>query len=147
MILRELRIHDIKNEGSGFFETLESVWPDKITDDNRKNAISEYCGVNENALIYVALIDDKIVGMASLYWQLKFIRGVSMSGHIEEVVVHKDHQGKGIGRKLIEKLIERAKDGQYGGCYKISLNCSDDVVGFYEKLGFKRVANEMKMYL
>jgi len=30
------------------------------------------------------------------------------------------------------------------GCYKTILNCTDDVKRFYEKLGFKQVASELR---
>ena len=31
------------------------------------------------------------------------------------------------------------------GCYKTILDCTDDVKPFYEKLGFKQVANELRL--
>jgi len=30
------------------------------------------------------------------------------------------------------------------GCYKTILDCTDDVKQFYEKLGFKQVASELR---
>ena len=38
-------------------------------------------------------------------------------------------------------LLEFAKNR---GCYKTILDCTDDVKGFYEKLGFKHTASEMR---
>jgi glucosamine-phosphate N-acetyltransferase len=39
-------------------------------------------------------------------------------------------------------LIEFAKNR---GCYKTILDCTDDVKPFYEKLGFKHIANELRL--
>ena len=38
-------------------------------------------------------------------------------------------------------LLEKS---QNRGCYKTILDCTDDVKPFYEKLGFKAIANEMR---
>jgi len=38
-------------------------------------------------------------------------------------------------------LLEFAKNR---GCYKTILDCTDDVKPFYEKLGFKLIANELR---
>ncbi len=41
----------------------------------------------------------------------------------------------------MEFLLEYA---QKQGCYKTILDCTDEVKPFYEKLGFKHVANELR---
>ena len=66
------------------------------------------------------------------------------AGHIEDVVVSKQHRGRGIGELLIEDLVKTAKKEQ---CYKIILNCSDKNVPFYNKFGFSKVDNGMKMII
>lgn len=53
--------------------------------------------------------------------------------HISLLYVHKDHQGKGLGRALLEVVLERA---QARGCDLITVWPEDDARGFYEKLGF-----------
>ena len=71
----------------------------------------------------------------------KFIHQGGLVGHIEDVVVDKNYQGKKIGEKIMKYLLEIA---QKRGCYKTILDCTDDVKKFYEKLGFKLTANEMR---
>jgi glucosamine-phosphate N-acetyltransferase len=61
--------------------------------------------------------------------------------HIEDVVVSKEYQGKGIGEMLIQSLLDLAKDSD---CYKTILDCSDEVKPFYEKIGFKITSNGMR---
>jgi glucosamine-phosphate N-acetyltransferase len=57
------------------------------------------------------------------------------------VVVDKNFQGQKIGVKIMKYLLEIAKNR---GCYKTILDCTDEVKPFYEKLGFKHAANELR---
>ena len=59
----------------------------------------------------------------------KFIHKGGLVGHIEDVVVSKGFERKEIGRKIVESLLDVAKDR---GCYKTILDCKDDVKEFYE---------------
>ena len=49
---------------------------------------------------------------------------------------------KGIASKLVKHILKEAKNNR---CYKAILNCSDDNMGFYEKLGFYKNENEMRI--
>ena len=71
----------------------------------------------------------------------KFIHNGGKVAHIEDVVVTKEYQGKGIGEKLIRSLLDYAKKND---CYKTILDSSDDVKPFYEKIGFKKHSNCMR---
>ena len=97
---------------------------------------------NSDHVIAVAITDDKVVGAATLFIEPKFIHNGGNVGHIEDVVVDKNYQGKKIGEKIIKYLLEEAKTN---GCYKTILDCSDEVKPFYEKLGFKHNANALRL--
>ena len=71
----------------------------------------------------------------------KFIHQGGLVGHIEDVVVRKECEGTGIGKKLILSLLEYAKRKK---CYKTILDCNDDVKPFYEKIGFRYESNCMR---
>ena len=60
-----------------------------------------------------------------------------------DVVVHKKHQGKRIGKLIVNKLINQTKGKKY--C-SIALFTDKDKVKFYKKLGFEvtSVAMEFK---
>lgn len=66
-----------------------------------------------------------------------------MVGHIEDIAVAKDQQGKKLGLKLIQALDYVAEKV---GCYKSILDCSEPNEGFYVKCGFKRAGLEMAHY-
>lgn len=84
---------------------------------------------------FVAVDENDIpIGTASLIMEPKLLYAGSWGGHIEDVSVRKDQQGKGVGRALVQYLVNLCKSKP--GCYKIVLNCAHDKVAFYEKFGF-----------
>lgn len=56
-------------------------------------------------------------------------------GSLQKLVVSKKHRGKGIGKELVLEAIKRIQDA---GALDIRFNTAEDLVGFYEKCGFKK---------
>ncbi|KAI2787170.1 Glucosamine 6-phosphate N-acetyltransferase [Penicillium oxalicum] len=86
---------------------------------------------------------DRIVGTGSLIVERKFIHSLGMVGHIEDIAVEKNQQGKKLGLRIIQALDYVAAKV---GCYKSILDCSEANEGFYVKCGFKRAGLEMAHY-
>ncbi len=61
--------------------------------------------------------------------------------YICDVAVLPDHQGKGIGKSIIEKLVECSR-----GHKKIILYSYPGKESFYKKLGFKRMNTAMAIF-
>jgi glucosamine-phosphate N-acetyltransferase len=137
-IIRELRKEDL---GKGFLATLDSLRQTSDIERNKAEEIFEKISSNPDHVIVVAELDGKIVGTTTLLIEIKFIHSGGLVGHIEDVVVDKNFQGQRIGEKIMKFLLEFAKNR---GCYKTILDCTDDVKPFYEKLGFKHIANELR---
>ncbi|EME49511.1 hypothetical protein DOTSEDRAFT_143570 [Dothistroma septosporum NZE10] len=87
--------------------------------------------------------DRKIVGTGALIVERKFIHHLGLVGHIEDIAVAKDQQGKKLGLRIIQALDYVAENV---GCYKTILDCSEANEGFYVKCGFKRAGLEMAHY-
>ncbi len=138
-IIRELKKEDLWN---GFLISLDSLKEASNIDKNKAEMIFEKINSNPDHIIAVAEIDGKIVGSTTLLIESKFIHNGGKVGHIEDVVVNKNYQGQKIGEKIMKFLIEISKKR---GCYKTILDCTDDVKPFYEKLGFKQVASELRL--
>jgi len=88
--------------------------------------------------IYVAEIDNKIVGTFTLAIMDNLAHMGSKSGLIEDVVVLQSLQGKGIGKKMMQFAIEACKEKS---CYKVCLSSNlkrKNTHIFYEKIGFKK---------
>ena len=89
----------------------------------------------------MAEINGKIIGSTTLLIEQKFIHNGGRVGHIEDVVVSKEYEGRGIGIKLVSSLLEKAK---MMNCYKTILDCQDELIPFYERIGFKQESNQMR---
>jgi len=138
IIIREIEEDDLEK---GFLETLDFLRNTGDLDKNKANEILKKIKQNPNHIIHVAIDNKKIVGSTTLLIEQKFIHDGGLVGHIEDVVVRKDYEGKGIGIKLVTSLLERAKEKN---CYKTILDCKDDVKQFYERIGFKHESNGMR---
>ncbi|PSC72859.1 glucosamine 6-phosphate N-acetyltransferase [Micractinium conductrix] len=96
----------------------------------------------------VVVIEDldkgSIIATATLVVELKFIRGCSKCGHIEDVVVDSTYRGLRLGLRIIEALMKAAEEA---GCYKVILDCSEENVPFYEKCGLIKKEVQCVRYL
>ncbi|KAL2020483.1 hypothetical protein VTK56DRAFT_8368 [Thermocarpiscus australiensis] len=98
---------------------------------------------------FIIVIEDtnrspaRVVGTGALLVERKFIHNLGAVGHIEDIAVAKDQQGKKLGLRVIEALDYIAKKT---GCYKTILDCSEQNEGFYVKCGFRRAGLEMAHY-
>lgn len=57
--------------------------------------------------------------------------------HVCDMAVHPDHQGRGIGSRIMDALMEYIDREAPPGAY---VNLMADVDGFYERWGFERTA-------
>jgi glucosamine-phosphate N-acetyltransferase len=95
----------------------------------------------QGTITFIALRNDVVVGTVSLFVEVKFLHAGGLVGHIEDLAVHPDAQGQGIGRALMEHVKQLAIDR---GCYKIILSSNEGNTAFYEKFGFHRHEIEMR---
>ena len=102
----------------------------------------------DNVNIFVMIDDNVVIGSGTLVIEQKIIHGFSKVGHIEDIVIDKNYQGKGYGKKIIEYLINFSKENN---CYKITLGCDDDKIDFYKicqpKKSKLKVINQISYYL
>ncbi len=136
--IRELEQNDLFN---GFLESLDSLRNASDIDRDKADKIFSNIKSSQNQKIFVAILEDKVVASTTLIIEQKFIHDGGFVGHIEDVVVSKEYQGKGIGKELILQVLDYAKKNN---CYKTILDCNDDVKLFYERIGFKRHSNCMR---
>ncbi|KAF8273524.1 glucosamine 6-phosphate N-acetyltransferase [Lactarius quietus] len=94
-------------------------------------------------VVVVSRDDDRIVASGGVFIERKFLRDLGRVGHIEDIAVARDMQGKKLGLRLIQSLTYISEGV---GCYKTILNCSDTNMPFYEKCGFEKRENEMAKY-
>lgn len=88
--------------------------------------------------IYVAEVENVIVGTFALCIMDNLAHMGTPSGLIEDVVVNTSWQGKGIGKQMMNHAIEYCKSK---GCYKVALSSNikrESAHRFYDSIGFKR---------
>lgn len=134
--IRALEKQDVDK---GLLETYKEVW--NITKISEETLDAYF--KNDNYMV-VAEKAGEIIGTATLHFQRKLIRDGGVAAFIEDVAVREAYRGQGIGAKLIQHLIQKAKES---GCYKINLSCFRERIAFYERLDFKKESTTMRYYL
>ena len=102
--------------------------------------------ITVDAIKFVVEEDSKEIGRAFLYI-LKNDLHQEPFGLMEDVFVDETRRGQGLGRKLVEAVIEGAKSR---GCYKLictSRNSNPEVHEFYKKFGFREWGKEFRIDL
>jgi GNAT superfamily N-acetyltransferase len=84
-------------------------------------------------------------------FQLTFLQHLIYEGglrvNVEAVMTHSKYRGKGIGTKVFEYVIKRAKEK---GCHLVQLTTNKkrlDAIRFYKSLGFAATHEGMKLML
>ena len=100
-----------------------------------------------NSQIVVATLHGEVIGTL----QLTFVPGISHKGtwraQVEAVRVREDLRNRRIGTRLMEWVVDRARER---GCWMIQLSSNRSRQAahrFYERLGFKASHVGMKLYL
>lgn len=91
-------------------DITESMWNERYDYYSKRN--------DEYYLIVICDGNSKIVGTGSLIVERKFIHALGLVGHIEDIAVAQDQQGKKLGLRIIQTLDYVAAKV---GCYKVSL--------------------------
>lgn len=138
--IRKIESDDYNKKYLDLLEQLTVVNKNKITFEMFSKFVDN---LGENHLIFVIEQNNKIIATTTLLIENKLIHELGKVAHIEDVVVDKEVNGKNIGKTLITFVNEYAKNR---GCYKVILDCNDDVKKFYEKCGFIVKGNLMGKY-
>lgn len=91
-----------------------------------------------NYTLFVACHEGRIVGTFSLLIVHNLAHLGAPSGLVEDVVVAVDHQGRGIGTRMMRFALELCREH---ACYKMALSANSGRTAahrFYEKLGVRR---------
>ncbi|KAJ3740519.1 acyl-CoA N-acyltransferase [Lentinula detonsa] len=119
-----------------------------VSDPGESNWLAQFRSMRAALNTYYPIVivskqTDQIVGVGCVFIERKFLRGLGSVGHIEDIAVDKNQQGKKLGLRIIQALTGISESS---GCYKTILNCSDDNIPFYEKCGYQKKENEMAKY-
>ncbi|KAK3367149.1 acyl-CoA N-acyltransferase [Lasiosphaeria ovina] len=144
--LRALRRSDFD---TGFLDCLRVLTT--VGDITQQQFEDRYSWITrQDGGYFILVVEDtnpsppRVVGTGALIVERKFIHNLGSVGHIEDIAVAKDQQGKKLGLRIIKALDFIAGKT---GCYKTILDCSEANEGFYVKCGFRRAGLEMAHYI
>ena len=121
------RFYDMKNTADTYYVTV-------IVDKKLDKIIGSGTILREKKFIHECGSVIQHQGRNTNSYLLLICRFVShfQKGIIEDIIVNNTYRGKQLGKIIIASLIEI---GKAIGCYKITLNCKDDLIKFYNQFG------------
>jgi GNAT superfamily N-acetyltransferase len=116
------------------YKQLNSLNEITINESTAKNIWNEI--KKHNIKYYIAKDNGKIIGSCYICIIPNLTRGGKSIGFIENVITDKEYRNRGIGKRIIGKAVEYAKEQN---CYKVILQSGNKRTGahkFYESIGF-----------
>ena len=104
--------------------------PDAVT-VSMEHFVDSGFGANPVWWAVVAEVDGKVVGCALYYIRYSTWKGQRM--YLEDLIVNEAWRGKGIGKALLDELIQIAKDKGYSGIMWQVLDWNEPAINFYKK--------------
>jgi bifunctional N-acetylglucosamine-1-phosphate-uridyltransferase/glucosamine-1-phosphate-acetyltransferase GlmU-like protein len=148
LLKNNIQIRKLNNNdfSKGYLDLLCEL-SDTITEKNEDMFVGVFGQMEKNANHHIYVLEDTttntIIGSATLLIEPKFIHNGMSVGHIEDVVVSRKVQSKGLGKCLILYLTTFMEEMN---CYKFILDCNENVKTFYSKCGYSSKAIQMSLY-
>lgn len=119
----------------GFLQLLSQLT--NVGNVTRTQFLTRFSQMKAAGDYFVTVVEDTrknlVIGAASLILERKFIHNCGIRGRLEDVVVNDTYRGKQLGKLIVVTVSLLAKQL---GCYKMSLDCKDKLIKFYESLGY-----------
>jgi PhnO protein len=100
---------------------------------------------NENNLYLLAENENEGLGFISFHTQ-SLLHHCGLVGEIQEFFIHQNHRGKGIGKQLIEKIMNYADRNNLKSIEVTTNKRRVENVLIYENLGFNLSHNKFTIY-
>ncbi|KQK01037.1 probable glucosamine 6-phosphate N-acetyltransferase 2 [Brachypodium distachyon] len=145
----QIRRLEIADREKGFLSLLSqlSSCPD-LTASQFAGCFNDLAALGDDHVILVAedpsaAPEQRILSTGCLFVERKFLRGCGKVGHVEDIVVDAAARGRGLGLRVVRRLVEIAKEA---GCYKVILDCTPELRAYYAKCGFVEKGIQMAVY-
>ena len=137
--IKNLQISE--NFYNNYINLIKTFRDTNVTFNNFIKIIKELPN-NHNIFILLSK-NNEIIGTISTIIERKIINNGQCVCHIEDLIISPDYKGKNYGSKLLEFIKLYCKEND---CYKIILNCSNNIKNFYLKNNFKENNIQMSYY-
>ncbi|APQ19105.1 GNAT family N-acetyltransferase [Maribacter hydrothermalis] len=138
MVIKLISEKDVTKKLQTQLTELYKQLNSELTQLDMISALSDY-GTTD---VVICLDNDKLVGIAMMA-KYKVVSG--HKGMIEDVVVSSEYRGQGLGRKLMERLLEHAEKEKLDDVLLFSGHHRTAAISLYKSLGFK--LKESGMYI
>lgn len=127
----EIRYFENKLDVQTYFDLRTSVGWTNFSPEQTQTALKN------SVLDIVAYDQEKAVGIG------RIVGDGAIYCYVQDVVIHPDYQGKGIGSTILNKLIEKMTQNlEDGGRMSLGLVAAEGKESFYRKFGFKDLPHE-----
>ena len=120
----------------GALEEFGANKPGTVYFDPTTDALFELFNNTPGSYYYVALINDVLVGGAGIFPTENLPDGTC---ELVKLYLHKDARGTGLGKQLLNKAMDWAKEFGYQQVYLESMPELSKAVSIYENVGFQRI--------
>ena len=142
-IIEYKNIESIENIKNNYISLLSNLTI--VSNISTPDFIKYIDDIYKNGIIYIVLKDNKnIIASGTIFLEQKIIRNCKKVGHIEDIVIDPNYRGLGLSSIIINKLTEY---GFENDCYKIILDCDENIKKVYEKCGFEKKSIQMAYYV
>jgi ribosomal protein S18 acetylase RimI-like enzyme len=90
-----------------------------------RNSVYAVCGLMHGAVVGCG----RVVGDGHIYY------------YLQDVIVHPAHQGKGVGKRMTQTLVDHVYGVAANGAF-FGLMAAPNVASFYEQFGFQKRAED-----
>lgn len=108
--------------------------PHEVTNTVSKMEIDGF-GPNTVFGFFVAESDSLIVGLSLYYWRYSTWKGRRL--YLEDIIVTDSYRGKGIGKQLFDRTMQKTLDENCTGMMWQVLDWNEPAINFYKKYGAK----------
>jgi GNAT superfamily N-acetyltransferase len=132
----------------GLYEQLSGPLREPVPEPapNPREVIAQILADQARSLL-VGELDGRLAGTVDVLIAANLTHHAQPWALVENVVVAEGARRRGVGRALMLRAIELAREA---GCYKVNLISGDERLGahdFYRRLGFEAIGQGFKAYL
>lgn len=132
----KVRSLELADYDKGYLDLLTNLT--LVGDLTKEGFEQQFTKMQTSEMYYIVVVEElstaTVVATSTLLVEHKFIHCAANRARIEDVVVSPYHQGKQLGKLLLDTMVLLS---QQLNCYKISLDCNEEMQGFYTKFNLQ----------
>lgn len=121
-----------------WYEEISQYWAPNASIEKAKQKLVEHLNQNEMPMAFVALLNDKAVGMACLRETDGIRPGITP--WLGSLVVHPEYRGQKVGEALINTVKDQARNLGHQILYLLAFDPT--IPAWYARLGWRHIGDD-----